>query len=345
MTQKITVNMASESEISVQGHGVHTAYIETVRALNAHPEIELICGKFDTQVECDIVHLHTVGSKMWKKLLQKGPKKVVSAHIVPDSLVGSLVGARYWKPFALWYLRWFYNKADMLLAVSSETERDLRNMGVVAPITVLYNFIDTARYQQKTKSRTQLRQELSLPEKGRIVVGAGQVQPRKRIDLFIETAKKCPDTRFVWLGGMPFGKVAAAAAEMKRLVESAPKNVFFPGIVPLEKMVEYYQAADVFFLPSDQETFGLVVVEAAAAGLPIVLRDIPDYKDTFADNALLGATAEDFAAHIQQLSQDETAYETARQNSAKIAQRFDSKSAAGTLKEMYKTLIDEQDAH
>lgn len=77
--QKLRINIVSESEISVQGHGVHTAYQEMVDALRVRKDIDLITGEFGRLVDCDIVHIHTVGTRTWRKLFQKGPKKVVSA--------------------------------------------------------------------------------------------------------------------------------------------------------------------------------------------------------------------------------------------------------------------------
>lgn len=337
--KKLRINIASESEISVQGHGVHTAYVEMVNALKARPDTEVITGRFGEHVDCDVVHLHTVGPRMWRKLLQKGPAKVVSAHVVPDSFVGSLVLAKYWKPLASAYLRWFYNRADLLLGVSEETKRDLEKMGVTAPIEILHNFIDASRYKTAAVSREDIRKELGVPADAFVVIGAGQVQPRKRVDSFFEAAKKLPDIYFVWIGGIPFGKVAAASGEMANMMKNPPKNVIFPGIVPLEKMPSYYHAADMFFLPSDQETFGLVVIEAAAAGLPVMLRDIPDYDDTFGDHALKGKANDDFCAHITSLASNPQVYQGWKQHSAAISERFDSAAAAERLVNLYRQLV------
>lgn len=337
--KKLRVNIASESEISVQGHGVHTAYVEMVEALKKRPDIEVITGRFGERVDCDVVHLHTVGPRMWRKLLQKGPAKVISAHVVPDSFVGSLILAKYWKPLAVAYLRWFYNRADLLLAVSEETKRDLEKMGVKAPIEILHNFIDTSRYKEAAIPRAKIREELGIPAEAFVVIGAGQVQPRKRVDSFFEAAKQLPDVYFVWIGGIPFGKVAAASGEMASMMKNPPKNVIFPGIVPLEKMPSYYHAADMFFLPSDQETFGLVVIEAAAAGLPVMLRDIPDYDDTFGADALKGKNNGDFCAHITTLASDRQSYQGWKRRAEALAARFDGAAAADRLVKSYRQLV------
>lgn len=339
MTRPLHVNIVSESDISVQGHGVHTAYVEMLNALRTAPEVTVTPGKFNEQVDCDIVHLHTVGPRIWRKLHQKGPKKVISAHVVPDSFVGSLVGAKYWRFLATWYLRWVYNRADILLAVSNETKRDLLKMGVRAPIVVQYNSIDTTFYQPKPGRREVIRKKLGINDDTFVVIGAGQVQPRKRIEDFLAVASQLPEVHFVWVGGMPFGKVAASSRQLEQMIATAPNNVSFPGIVALEEMPGYYQAADMFWLPSEQETFGLVVVEAAASGLPIMLRDIVDYEETFRADAFLGASRLDFTAHIASLQSSSAEYKKWQRHANNIAKRFDSRAATQRLVDIYTDLV------
>lgn len=339
MKNKIRVNLVSESEISVQGHGVHTAYEEMARSLENRPDIELIKGRFGETVDCDILHIHTVGPRTYRKLLQKGVKKVVSAHVVPDSFIGSLLFAKAWKPLAKIYLRWFYNKADLLLAVSDETKRDLENLRVTAPIEVMYNSIDITRYVSPVSPRAEMRKKLGIAADAFVVIGAGQVQPRKRVNDFIAAAKKDPKVTFVWVGGMPFGKLAADNVRMQKMIDTAPKNMIFAGIVPLETMSSYYHAADMFWLPSEQETFGLVVVEAAASGLPIMLRDISDYDTTFGNDALKHKTIDDAVKNITHLEQNKVDYKKWQKAAQRIAQKFDSKASADQLVKLYKSLL------
>jgi 1,2-diacylglycerol-3-alpha-glucose alpha-1,2-galactosyltransferase len=306
-----------------------------MNALKSVADVEVVGNK---RGKFDITHLHTVGSyALWYLLFGSG-KKVVSAHIVPDSLVGSLVGAELWLPLARVYLRWFYNRADLVLAVSDETRRDLEGIGVVKPIEVLHNTIDTQWYARKPGDREKARTELGLPDEGVFVIGAGQIQPRKRLDIFVETALALPDITFIWVGGMPFKRAAAGYSQMDALVKSPPENVIFPGMLPLEKMREYYHASDIFMMPSDQETFGLVAVEAAASGLPVVLRDIPDYDETFRDDAVM-VPAGEFAPAIKKLAEDEAYYDVMVKASRRIAERFDSKAGAERLIDLYQDLL------
>ncbi len=339
MSKKLRVNIVSESEISVQGHGVHTAYEEMANSLEQLPDVEVIRGHFGEQVDCDIVHLHTVGPRTFKKLFQKNVKVVISAHVVPDSFVGSLVFARFWKIFAIWYLRWFYNQADLLLAVSDQTAHELKELGVKSPIEVMYNSIDTNKYKSSTISPTKTRADLGIPKDAFVVIGAGQVQPRKRVDCFITAAKALPDVHFIWVGGMPFGKIAADNRAMQRMIDKPPINMHFAGIVPLDQMSSYYHAADMFWLPSEQETFGLVVIEAAASGLPVMVRDIPDYDNTFGHESIRASDDAGFIREIQKLKDDKRYFAKYRTLSKKIADRFDSRKSAVRLVGLYRKLL------
>ena len=332
----IKVTMVSESEFTVQGHGVHTAYVELTNALKKRADVEVVVNQFG---KSDITHIHTVGFYALRHLLARGSKKVVSAHIVPDSLVGSLVGAKLWLPLAKLYLRWFYNRADVLFAVSDETKRSLEKLGIKKPIEVVYNLVDTSRYTTTPADKAAARKALEIHEDAWVVVGSGQVQPRKRVDDFIAAARELPDMEFIWVGGMPFGKLAADHGAMQHMIETAPENFHCTGVIAHEAVRQYYQAADVFWLPSEQETFGLVAVEAAAAGLPVVLRDIHDYDETFKDGAVMVAEDEVVPA-LEHLHRDSKAYGQARELATeRIAKRFDSVAGAARVVEIYRNLL------
>jgi 1,2-diacylglycerol-3-alpha-glucose alpha-1,2-galactosyltransferase len=338
--KKVRVNMASESDISVQGHGVHTAYVEMAEALEKRDDVTLIRSTFGQALDVDIVHLHTIGPRAWRKLFQPGAKKVVSAHVVPASLVGSLVGAKYWLPVARWYMRWFYNRADEVLAVSATVARTLHDELHVpqANIGVFYNTIDMSRYAHAPTDKAAARKGLHIAPDDFVVLGNGQVQPRKRLDVFIKMAKELPDVTFVWVGGILFKQLGADYASMQRLMRSVPTNMVITGVIPHEKVRDYLLAADVFCLPAEQENHPMCVLEAAGAGLPIILRDIPEYNDTFKGDALL-CSDEGFAEAVRGLRSDKTFYKSQQQSTARIAKRFDSQEAAARLVKLYSQLM------
>jgi len=340
MKNTLVVNMVSESDISVQGHGVHTSYDEIATALEKRDDVTVIRGDFGHQTACDVVHFHTIGPRTWRKLLQRGPKKVVTAHVVPASFVGSIILAKYWLFAARWYMRWYYNRADMVLAVSGMVADALHEELHVprTKITLMYNTIDMERYTPTPSSKKTARQQLHLDQQAFIVLGNGQVQPRKRLDVFVAMAKALPDVTFIWVGGIPFKQLGADHKAMEKLMATLPSNMQITGVIPHSDVKFYMQAADVFCLPAMQENHPMCVLEAASAQLPIILRDIPEYDDTFARDALRCTTNQAFTEAVTALRQPEVArlWQT---KTAQIAERFDSKQAAAELMRLYRSLV------
>lgn len=330
---KLKVNIISESVFTVQGHGVHTAYNEHFNSLKKIPNVEVMTN---TKEPADIIHIHTVGLYSLKFLLKgKAKKKFVSAHVVPDSFVGSLIGAKYWYPLAKIYLRWFYNRSDGVFAVSAEVVGQLKALGVKKPIYLMPNSIDTAAFVSSSKKRGLARRKLKIDKDKFVVVCSGQVQPRKGIDSWLACAKALPEVTFLWIGGIPFKRLAAQHAKMQNLMKTAPKNAFFTGVVDHKDVFEYYWASDLFFLPSYQETFGIVIVEAAAAGLPILLRDNDQYKATFKDWYVAAKTNDQFKEHIKKFQSDRLFYKAYQKKAASISQKYDSFAAAQKILKIY----------
>lgn len=333
---KLIVDMISESEFTVQGHGVHTAYKEIADALRKRKDIDI---EVNSKRPADIIHIQTMGLYSFRHLIRRGGKKVVSAHIVPDSFIGSIKGAKYWKPLGKMWLKFFYKKADLVLACSGMVADELINDMNVPKTKVLYNTIDMSRYKHSAVEKKLARKKLGLKDNDFVVMGNGQVQPRKRLDILIKAAKKMPDVKFFWVGGIPFKNLGADYHAMQNMIKSAPGNLTVTGVIPLEAVKDYYVAADLFVLPAMQENHPMCVLEAAGAGLPIILRDIPQYDDTFKGDAVMAKTDDEFLDLIDLLRKDKKAYSKACLGAEKIAKRFDSSAGAERLVEFYRSLI------
>ncbi len=335
------INMVSESEISVRGHGVHTAYLELTRALQDRSDCEVVVNQFIKPVSADITHIHTIGLPSLMKLLFGSGKKVVSAHVVPASLVGSIAGAHIWLPIARGYMKFFYRRADKVLAVSNTVATILeKDLGIKkSKIAVTYNTIDISNYHTTAADKKTAREKLDINTGAFVVVGNGQIQPRKRFDSFVSIASELPDTTFIWIGGIPFKNIGADYKKMQQLIDNVPSNLTVTGVIELEDVKTYLQAADVFVLPAEQENHPMAVIEAAAAGLPIVLRDIPEYDDTFANDFLRCKDDDAFIAAISDLKTNDGLYAKYKQGAQVIAHRFDSKTGADQAAKIYRGLL------
>lgn len=129
--------------------------------------------------------------------------------------------------------------------------------------TMIYNAIDITRFSFNEKVRNSLREKLNLQNKhvygfaGRL---AYQKNPLFLIDVFYEIKKIDKEAAFLICGGGDMYE------ETKQKAVNLGLNVIFLGAVP--NVQDYYQAMDVFILPSLFEGLGIVLIEAQCSGLP-----------------------------------------------------------------------------
>ena len=338
--RQLVVNLVSETVGASTGHGVHTAFLQTQSALE-RAGVEVRVNADDG---CDIVHLETIGLRSARRLLCTDERTVVTAHVVPQSLVGSFMLARLWLPIADRYMRFVYTLADEVLAVSPTVVQGLAEMGVTVPVRFVPNAIDVAQFRPRPGWRADVRSQLGIAEDAFVVISTGQVQPRKGVAAFIATARAMPDTTFLWIGGMPFKRLTAHYRKMRRLLATSPPNCLFIGEVPYDDMPRYLAAADCLLFPSLQETFGFSIVEAAAAGLPLVLRDLPTYRPLFSEGYLTG-DEETFAERIAALRSDNELRETYSRRALRLSERYDLGSHAQLLLSAYEDVLGRAEAN
>ncbi|MES2200796.1 MAG: glycosyltransferase family 4 protein [candidate division FCPU426 bacterium] len=334
MRNKIKVNIISESE-GFKAQGVHTAFVDMVDAMSKMPGIEILVN---SDQPCDILHAHTFGPRYWKLKRHYPGRRIMTAHVVPGSFIGSLALAKYWAPISDWYLKVAYNSAEVVLCVAPQVKRDLAAIGVKSRLEVLTNPVSTERFFPSPKLRTQGRRLLKLRSTEKICLSAGQIQPRKGVAEFIAAARALPEIQFVWLGGRPFKRLTAGFSELNKAMESAPANVHFAGVFELEQMPALYNAADLFFFPSYQENCALAINEAMACGIPMLLRDNPEYAELYGPCYLAAKDPAGYAAKITDFFKDGKLRASLRLRSSKAAERFNVKNFSEKLAGLYKDL-------
>jgi 1,2-diacylglycerol-3-alpha-glucose alpha-1,2-galactosyltransferase len=330
--KNLTVNLISESVYLPKGHGVHTAFLNTMEMLKEKKVQVLV----NSRQKADITHIHTVGPFAWYKLISS-KNTVVSAHVIPGSFEGSLVLTSYWLGSAKQYLSYFYNKADLVLAVAPKVKEELVKMGVTSPIEVFPNPIDLKTFKKDEVARKAVRERYGFIEEDFVVLDVGQVQTRKGVGDFLLAAEKLPEIKFVWIGGKPFGKLTKIEKELEEKIASPPKNVLFAGQHKVEEMPDLYNLADCFFSPSYQENAPMAVIEAACVRLPLVLRDLSEYRSLYKEGYIAGGE-ENFAENIKRLKEDKDYYSKWSKLAISLAKKFNSDSLGDKLIQYYISL-------
>lgn len=298
----ISVGVFSKAT-SVPGQGVGAAYIEQLNLIQQSKKLNVVLkgtGKLD------LIHIHTVNFRYWIAMLFIGIPKVVYVHFLPSTLATSIKLPRIFFGILKWYIKKFYQTASYLVVVNPIFIDPLVKMGIKKErIKFIPNFVDESKFTI-TESRTTIRKSWKF--KRFTVLGVGQVQHRKGVLDFIETAKRLPNLDFVWAGGFSFKGLTAGYEELKEVMENPPANVRFLGIIPREKMKELYHGCDLFFLPSFDELMPMSVLEAAVCNKPILLRDLELYQPVFHGQYLSAHSIDGFVKIMKQLSEDDQFY-------------------------------------
>ncbi len=191
---------------------------------------------------------------------------------------GDSLDNRYWlKERRVRYLLNFVGKfvlrrADGVRVVSERVKKRVMRMGVEeSRIFKLPIHVDVRKFAEAGGGE-EIRARFAGC--GCIVLFVGRLAREKNLPNLLRAAslvvKRFPDTLFLIVGDGP---------ERKRLEHLAKeleieKNVVFEGMVEYDSLPAYYRACDIFVLPSDHEGWGLVLVEAMAAGKPVVTTDV-----------------------------------------------------------------------
>ncbi|MGB5886645.1 MAG: glycosyltransferase family 1 protein [Acinetobacter venetianus] len=167
------------------------------------------------------------------------------------------------------YLTWFHNSTDVTCVPSQYTEQALRGFGVTCPIVIVGRGVDTNKFSPQHRSQT-LRQQWGADADTRVMLYVGRLSPEKEVDVLIKSfhalqAKQGGNVKFVIVGEGP------DRARLGKLTSS--KDVIFTGSLSGQALSEAYASADVFTFASQADTFGNVVLEAIASGLPVVAYD------------------------------------------------------------------------
>lgn len=203
-----------------------------------------------------------------------------------------------------------FRKRLRLLGVSNAIRDDMRHYLPKFPaenIQTLYNRIDIAQVQHSQISREQAREKLGLPDNAWIVANVGRLHPDKDqttlIKGFAQALERLPAGSLLVILGQ--GRLESS---LKALVQELDitHSVRFVGQVPQARC--YFKAFDLFALTSDHEPFGMVLLEAMAAGIPVISSDCGGAKEVVNNPEHLFplGSASELAELIVRMSQDGT---------------------------------------
>lgn len=299
-TPRISEGGAEYSSVHLQSAGIPVpVYPELQLALPDLPGVARSLEAF----EPDLVHLATESSmglagRRWA--IRNRRPIVTSFHTnYADYARGYRLGAfegGIWR-----YLRWFHHSARITFHPSRVTGELLQSKGFRSPARLWSRGVDAEAFSPVHRS-SEVREEIA-PGAETILLFVGRIAPEKSCALAVEAFTRIrpdfPGCALVFVGDGP------ARPDLE--AEKVP-GVYFIGYRRGRDLSRVFASGDLLLFPSTTETFGNVVLEAFASGLPAIVADQGGVCDTVADGETgyrcRPGNADDFAHRLSGLLGD-----------------------------------------
>lgn len=210
----------------------------------------------------DLVHIATEGPLGWAALraARRLGLPVVSSYHTNFAEYLALYRLGPLAPLCWSYLRRFHNATRMTFCPSPSTKRELE-VRDFRNVAVWSRGVDSRRFHPGKRDAA-LRRALGIAPDEVVMAYAGRLAAEKNLEMLADAWRTLPEhdhCRLLFIGDGPL---------RRRLEERAGGRALFVGYRHGEELARLYASADLFVFPSLTETFGNVVLEAMASGLP-----------------------------------------------------------------------------
>ncbi|XP_055812603.1 sulfoquinovosyl transferase SQD2 [Solanum dulcamara] len=232
------------------------------------------------QFKPDIIHASSPGIMVFGALIIA---KLLSVPIVMSYHTHVPVYIpRYtfsWLVQPMWMvIKFLHRAADLTLVPSAAIAKDLEAYKVTSAnkIRVWNKGVDSVSFHPQYRSH-EMRVRLSDGEPDKpLIVHVGRLGVEKSLDFLKRVMDRLPDARIAFIGDGPYRE------ELEKMFHGMP--AVFTGTLLGEELSQAYASGDVFLMPSESETLGLVVLEAMSSGLPVVAARAGGVPDIIPDD-------------------------------------------------------------
>lgn len=309
--------------------------------LPLYPELKLALprpsiGQTLEEFQPDLIHLVNpavlgLGGLYYAKAL--GVPLVASYHThLPKYLehygLGMLEGL-------LWeLLKALHNQAQLNLCTSTAMEQELTEHGIER-VKLWQRGVDTELFQPDLASAAVRSEFTQGSPDSPLLLYVGRLSAEKQIDRIKPVLEAIPHARLALVGDGPYRQ------ELKKIFADTP--TYFAGYRTGMDLATAFASADAFVFPSRTETLGLVLLEAMAAGCPVIAANaggIPDIVTDGINGYLFDPDDERGAiAAVQRLLADPAARSVLRHNARQEAERWGWSAATRQLHSYYQTVL------
>lgn len=229
----------------------------------------------------DVIHVSTPGPLGLLGLLAGrllGVPVIGTYHTDFPRYARTLTGDTELELAARSFMHWFYGQMDAVAAPSPSTARELAQGGLESPaLHVVGRGVDPGLFQPARRDAA-LRAQWGAPRKHHLLY-AGRISREKNLaclaSAFRNLCATRRDVKLIVVGDGPYREAMAA--------ELCNCDVVFPGVLHGRALAAAYASCDLFVFPSETDTLGVVLLEAQASGLPVIVSAHGGPKDCMAD--------------------------------------------------------------
>jgi 1,2-diacylglycerol 3-alpha-glucosyltransferase len=260
----------------------------------------------------------------------------VYVRLLPESLMNL---------FLRLYLPRFYRACDLVIAPSEGARTFMLSLGKGYAVEVVPNGVDITPFYNVSSPLH--RAGLGFSPQDVVLVYVGRLGEEKNVSFLLEAfsrvAQTCPHARLLLVGEGPLRGQLLSLAARKGLAE----RVIFTGFIPYAKVPRYMTSADIFVTASVSEVHPLTVIEAMAAGLPVLGINSPGVGDTVQDGVtgyLVPAQAEAMVEKMILLVMDAERRQAMGAQAHQTARTYAIERTAQIMLDAYQRLVNDRQA-
>jgi glycosyltransferase involved in cell wall biosynthesis len=320
-------------------HGVPVYYINKRRGFD--PTTWLRLYRLLRTLQPTIVHTHqTVGRYVYPACW--AARQTIVVHTVHNIALGE-IASRFWRRFQ----GWAYRRGVLPVSIAQEVTRTFIEEYGRAPAAEIPNAIPTELYTPDTTRCAEWRSQHEVPQDALVFTCVAGLRPQKNhrllLQAFAQAAPQLPDALLL-LVGPPDRLDPAYAESLQRLAQELGLGQRVRFLGSCSDVPDILRASDVFVLSSDYEGNPLSVLEAMAAGLPVVstaVGGVPELVQHGATGLLVPAgDARALAEAITQLGRDADQRAAMGHAARQTAlERFDVRAMSRAYAALYQQLL------
>ena len=287
----------------------------------------------------DLIHIATpdiLGIKVLR-WAEKRNIPIVSSYHTHFSSYLKYYHLSFFVPFLWQFLRWFYGKCREVYVPADSMAEILRDKKIKAKLRIWERGINSQLFNPE-KRDMDWRRKKGFSDNDIIVTFVSRLVWEKNLRLFAEVVNQLKKTH-----SKVKAMVVGDGPAQEEMMELLPKAVF-TGFLKGEDLATAYASSDIFFFPSDTETFGNVTLEAMASGLPTVVANATGSK-SLVDHGENGFRApveksDKFFTLIEKLVVDPELRERMAKASLEKSKKYSWDSINGKLLGYYKEVLE-----